>query len=169
MQRQQLTIRPFRPPKATRKETAMQVTQLSDAAQRTLATWHELLARNAMEELDALLSDDIVFRSPVAHTPYPGKAAIKLVLKTVNTVFQNFLYHRSFVSEDGRSIVLEFSAEVSGKALKGIDMLRFDDQGRIEEFEVMVRPMSGLQALAAQMAAQLAPAYATLTGKDAAA
>jgi hypothetical protein len=164
-----MTNRPSTPPKATRKETAMQVTQLSDAAQRTLATWHELLERNAMEELDALLSDHVVFRSPVAHTPYPGKAAIKLVLKTVNTVFQNFQYHRSFVSEDGRSIVLEFSAEVSGKALKGIDMVRFDDQGRIEEFEVMVRPMSGLQALAAQMAAQLAPAYATLTGKDVAA
>ena len=143
----------------------MQVTQLSDAAQRTLATWHELLERNAMEELDALLSDNVVFRSPVAHTPYPGKAAIKLVLKTVNTVFENFHYHRSFVSEDGRSIVLEFSAEVSGKALKGIDMLRFDEEGRIEEFEVMVRPMSGLQALGAQMAAKLAPAYATLTGK----
>jgi len=147
----------------------MQALQLSAAAQRTLAAWHEILERNAMEELDPLLSDKVVFRSPVAHTPYPGKAAIKLVLKTVNTVFQNFQYHRNFVSEDGRSIVLEFSAEVSGKALKGIDMLRFDEDGRIEEFEVMVRPMTGLQALGEQMAARLAPAYATLTGKGAAA
>lgn len=147
----------------------MEVNRLSDAAQRTLSAWHDLLRRNAMDELGPLLADNIVFRSPVAHTPYPGKAAIKLVLKTVNTVFQNFRYHRSFVSEDGRSVVLEFSAEVSGKALKGIDMLRFDDQGRIEEFEVMVRPMSGLQALAAQMAAQLEPAQAVLTGKGASA
>jgi hypothetical protein len=145
----------------------MEANRLSDAAQRTLSAWHHILERNAMEELDPLLSEHIVFRSPVAHTPYPGKAAIKLVLKTVNTVFQNFRYHRSFVSEDSRSIVLEFSADVSGKALKGIDMLRFDEQGRIVEFEVMVRPMSGLQALAAQMASQLAPAHATLTGKDA--
>ena len=145
----------------------MHASRLSDAAQQTLLAWHHILERNAMEELDPLLSERIVFRSPVAHSPYPGKAAIKLVLKTVNTVFQDFEYHRSFVSEDGRSIVLEFSANVSGKALKGIDMLRFDDEGRIEEFEVMVRPMSGLQALAAQMAAQLAPASATLTGKNA--
>ena len=144
----------------------MEANRLSDVAQRTLSVWHHILERNAMDELDPLLSDKIVFRSPVAHTPYPGRAAIKLVLKAVNTVFQNFAYHRSFVSEDGRSIVLEFSAEVSGKALRGIDMLRFDDQGLIEEFEVMVRPMSGLQALAAQMAGQLAPAYATLTGKN---
>jgi hypothetical protein len=63
-------------------------------------------------------------------------------------------------------IVLEFSAEVSGKALKGIDMLRFDDQGLIEEFEVMVRPMSGLQALAAKMGAQLSSSTATLKGNS---
>lgn len=145
----------------------MEVKQLPEAAQRTLAAWHHILGRNAMEELDPLLSDKIVFRSPVAHTPYPGKAAIRLVLKTVNTVFQDFRYHRSFVSEDGLSVVLEFSATVNGKGLKGIDMLRFDAQGRIEEFEVMVRPMSGLQALAAEMGARLAPSGAVLTGQGA--
>ncbi|KAA0180733.1 nuclear transport factor 2 family protein [Cupriavidus cauae] len=138
---------------------------LSDAARRTLATWHRLLERNAMEELDPLLSDRIVFRSPVAHTPYPGRDAIKLVLKTVNTVFQNFRYHRTFASTDGSSVVLEFSAEVDGKALKGIDMLRFDEEGRIVEFEVMVRPMSGLQALGAAMGERLGAARETLTGK----
>jgi len=145
----------------------MEGRNLSDAARRTLAAWHQIVARNAMEELDPLLSDEIVFRSPVAHTPYPGRAAIKLVLKTVNTVFQDFRYHRSFVSEDGQSIVLEFSANVNGKALKGIDMLRLDADGKIEEFEVMVRPMSGLQALAAEMGARLAAAQAVLAGKDA--
>jgi len=142
----------------------MEGRNLSDAAQRTLAAWHQIVARNAMEELDPLLSDEIVFRSPVAHTPYPGRAAIKLVLKTVNTVFQDFRYHRSFVSDDGQSIVLEFSANVNGKALKGIDMLRLDAHGKIEEFEVMVRPMSGLQALAAEMGARLAASGAMLAG-----
>lgn len=142
----------------------MQVQQLSSAAQRTLAAWHEILERNAMEELDPWLADDIVFRSPVAHTPYPGKAAIKLVLKTVNTVFENFTYYRSFVSEDGNSVVLEFSAEVNGRQLKGIDMLRFDAQGRILEFEVMVRPLNGLQALAEEMGKRMAPFTAVLKG-----
>ncbi len=142
----------------------MQVKQLSQAAQQTLATWHHILERNAMEELGPLLSDSIVFRSPVAHTPYPGKDAIKLVLKTVNTVFQDFHYHRSFVSEDGASLVLEFSATVNGKALKGIDMLRFDDEGRIAEFEVMVRPLSGLQALASEMGKRMAPFADVLSG-----
>lgn len=118
-----------------------------------------------MEELDPLLADDIVFRSPVAHTPYPGRAAIKLVLKNVNQVFENFRYHRSFVSDCGSSVVLEFSAEVNGKALKGIDMLRFDDQGKILEFEVMVRPLSGLQALGAEMARRMEPYKAILAGQ----
>ncbi|MGE6494971.1 nuclear transport factor 2 family protein [Cupriavidus metallidurans] len=119
-----------------------------------------------MEELDPLLSDSIVFRSPVAHTPYPGRAAIKLVLKTVNTVFKNFTYHRTFATADGLGVVLEFSAEVDGKALKGIDMLRFDQAGKIEEFEVMVRPMSGLQALGAAMGAKLASQKQVLAGQD---
>lgn len=145
----------------------MQTKQLSPAAQQTLASWHHILERNAMEELDPLLADDIVFRSPVAHSPYPGRAAIKLVLKNVNQVFQNFTYHRSFVSEDGNSVVLEFSAEVNGKQLKGIDMLRFDEQGRILEFEVMVRPLSGLQALGAEMAKRMAPHAAVLRGDGA--
>lgn len=142
----------------------MQVQQLSSAAQHTLATWHEILQRNAMEELDPLLADDIVFRSPVAHKPYPGKTAIKLVLKTVNTVFEDFTYYRSFVSEDGNSVVLEFSARVKGKQLKGIDMLRFDAEGKILEFEVMVRPLSGLEALAEEMGKRMAPHGAVLQG-----
>lgn len=145
----------------------MQTKQLSPAAQQTLASWHHILERNAMEELDPLLADDIMFRSPVAHSPYPGRAAIKLVLKNVNQVFENFIYHRSFVSEDGNSVVLEFSAEVNGKQLKGIDMLRFDEQGRILEFEVMVRPLSGLQALGAEMAKRMAPHAAVLRGDSA--
>jgi len=143
----------------------MHTVGLSPAAAQTLASWHDLLARNAMEELDPLLSDRIVFRSPVAHTPYPGRAAIKLVLKTVNTVFRNFTYHRSFATEDGLGVVLEFSAEVDGKALKGIDMLRFDQAGKIEEFEVMIRPISGLQALGAAMGAKLESQKQVLAGQ----
>lgn len=143
----------------------MQLQQLSPAALNTLASWHDILQRNAMEELDPLLSDDIVFRSPVAHTPYPGREAIKLVLKNVNQVFQNFTYHRSLVTDDGSSLVLEFSAEVNGRQLKGIDMLRFDGQGRIVEFEVMVRPLSGLQELGKEMARRMAPYAAMLGGK----
>ncbi|WP_166366461.1 nuclear transport factor 2 family protein [Pseudomonas akapageensis] len=143
----------------------MEAKNLSATAQRTLAAWHDILERNAMEELGPLLSERIVFRSPVAHRAYPGRTAICLALKTVNSVFQNFRYHRSFVSEDGTSVVLEFSASVEDKLLKGIDMLRFDDEGKIVEFEVMARPMSALQALASEMGKRLAPFKAVLSGE----
>ncbi|WER49754.1 nuclear transport factor 2 family protein [Cupriavidus sp. WKF15] len=130
----------------------------------TLAAWHEMLATHAFERLGDIMADDVVFRSPVAHTPYPGRDAIVLVLTTVNQVFQDFRYYRSFVSEDGHSVVLEFSANVDGKQLKGIDMIRFDAAGKIAEFEVMIRPLSGLQALGAAMGARLASQKQVLTG-----
>ena len=122
----------------------------------TLTRWHHCVATRDMSTLRELLHPDAVFRSPVAHKPYPGADAVQLILSTVIEVFEDFTYHRSFVAEDSRSVVLEFSAKVSGRQLKGIDMIRIDDDGRIVEFEVMVRPMSGLQALAEQMASRLA-------------
>ncbi|MBL8311801.1 MAG: nuclear transport factor 2 family protein [Burkholderiales bacterium] len=106
--------------------------------------------------LPALLAPDAVFRSPVAHKPYAGAAAVAMILQTAERVFSNFTYHRSLVSEDGQSVVLEFSADVGDKALKGIDMIRFGADGKIIEFEVMVRPATGLAALGEAMAKGLA-------------
>ncbi len=137
---------------------------IQQKVRRTLEIWHHILERNAMEELDQILSDQVVFRSPVAHTPYPGRTAIKLVLKNVNTVFQDFTYHRTLFTEDHRSVVLEFSARIDDKQLKGIDMIRFDENGLIEEFEVMVRPLSGVNALARHMGEKLAAHKALLSG-----
>ncbi len=142
----------------------MDATRLAPAVRATLEGWHRYLQSNSAADLDPLLADDVVFRSPVAHTPYPGRQAIALVLTTVNTVFENFRYHREFASDDGLNVVLEFSAEIGGKALKGADFIRFDAHGRIAEFEVMVRPASGLQALKQAMGRRLAGDKAMLTG-----
>src|SRR5690606_8767671 len=103
-----------------------------------------------------------VFRSPMAFNPYPGAQAVNLILSTVIQVFEDFVYHRELVSEDGLSVVLEFSARVGERQLKGIDLIRFDDAGQILDFEVMVRPMSGLQALGEEMGRRLAPQLAAL-------
>jgi 2,4-dienoyl-CoA reductase (NADPH2) len=87
---------------------------------------------------------------------------VALILNTVMGVFSDFKYHRQLASEDGLSVVLEFSANVGDKALKGIDLIQFDAEGKIVDFEVMVRPMSGLQALGTEMGRHLAallPAY----------
>ena len=92
----------------------------------------------------------------MANTAYASAPALILVLSTVTRVFENFAYHRQLASDDGLDVVLEFSANVGDKKLKGIDFIRFDEQGRIVEFEVMVRPLSGLQALGAAMGQRLA-------------
>lgn len=123
---------------------------------QVLDTWHAGVAARDLSCLEELLDPDAVFRSPVAHKPYAGADVVRLILGTVIQVFEDFTYHRTFVTEDSRSVVLEFSATVSGRQLKGIDMIRIDDEGRIVDFEVMVRPRSGLDALAAQMAERLA-------------
>ena len=72
-----------------------------------------------------------------------------------SSCLKDFRYHRQFASDDGLNVVLEFSARVGDKRLKGIDIIRFDEQGLITEFEVMIRPLNGLQALGAEMGARL--------------
>lgn len=137
-------------------------TSLKPAVQASLQKWHEMVAARDLSALPGILHDDACFRSPMAFKPYKSAAAVNLILSTVLTVFQDFTYHRFLASDDGLNVVLEFSARVGDKSLKGIDMIAFDEQGRIVDFEVMVRPFNGLQALGAEMGARLAaflPAY----------
>ncbi|MGH8540318.1 MAG: nuclear transport factor 2 family protein [Stenotrophobium sp.] len=121
-----------------------------------------MIASGDLGALPGLLHRDAMFRSPMAFKPYHSAQAVALILNTVLRVFQDFTYHRELVTEDGLSVVLEFSARVGDKQLKGIDLIRFDEAGKIVEFEVMVRPMSGLQALGEEMGKRLGmmlPAY----------
>lgn len=117
----------------------------------SIKRWHEMIASRDLAALQTLIHPDAVFRSPVAHTPYQGRDALVLALSTVIDVFEEFAYHREFVTDDGLNVVLEFSAHVGGKKLKGVDLIKFDDQGLIREFEVMIRPASGLMALGEEM------------------
>ena len=130
--------------------------QLSPGAAHTLKRWHTMLATADLKALPELLAPDAVFRAPMAHTPYPGAAVVSMILNTVFTVFEDFHYHRELASADGHNVVLEFSARVGDKQLKGIDLIRFNEEGKIIEFEVMVRPLSGLQALGEEMGRRLA-------------
>lgn len=129
----------------------------------SLATWHAMVASGDFVLLQSIVHPDAVFRSPVAHKPYHSAGALILALTTVSTVFEDFAYHREFTSADGLNIVLEFSAQVGGKALKGVDLIRFNAEGMIVEFEVMVRPLSALQALGAAMGARLAGGLGAFT------
>ncbi len=131
---------------------------LSAPRAATLAEWHRMLSVMDLSGLPQLLHPEVRFRSPMVHKPYEGAAITALILPTVATVFEDFVYERDFVSADGASVGLEFRARVGDRELKGIDLIRFDEDGRIVEFEVMVRPHSGLVALGERMAQKLAAA-----------
>ena len=133
---------------------------LQQEAAATLLRWHTMVDSKDLARLPELLHADALFRSPVAYKPYVGAPVVALILNTVLKVFENFVYHRELATADGLSVVLEFSASVAGRELKGIDLIRFDSQGRIIEFEVMIRPLSGLQALGEEMGRRLAPLLA---------
>jgi hypothetical protein len=104
--------------------------------------------------IEAMLAENVVFTSPVAFKPYPGKAITAAILRGVLRVFEDFQYVREIAGADGRDHALVFTATVNGKQVNGCDFLHFDEDGRIDDFMVMVRPLSGAQALAEAMGAQ---------------
>ena len=101
----------------------------------------------------ALLADDVVFRSPAVYRQYGGKEQVDALLRLVATVFEDFRYTNAW--RDGRTTILFFEANVGDRELQGIDLLEENEDGLIERFTVMIRPLSGLQAVAAAMSAKL--------------
>jgi hypothetical protein len=130
---------------------------LAPAAAASLKKWHDMIAKADLSELESIVAEDAVFRSPVANTPYPGKQVVCIVLRGAMKVFQDFVYHRELY-DDANSVCLEFAARVGDKQLKGIDLVKFGADGRIVEFEVMVRPATGVMALGEAMKATAGPA-----------
>ena len=119
-----------------------------------LAAWHAIAESRDPAGLDALLADDVVFRSPAVHTPQEGKAITTAYLSAAITVLGPTLtYVREWYADD--SAVLEFRAELDGRTVHGIDMLTWNADGRLTDFTVMVRPFTGLQKLMELMAAEL--------------
>ncbi len=119
-----------------------------------LAKWHRFVSEKDMQALSEALADDVLFRSPVLWKPGQGKAMAMLHVSSAVRVLEDFTYHRQFVGDN--AVVLEFSARVGTLSVKGVDIIQFNAEGQITDFEVMVRPANGLQALGAAMAQQLA-------------
>jgi len=119
-----------------------------------VAAWHALVESGQPAGLDALLADDCVFRSPAVHRPQEGKDVTKAYLAAALVVLGPSL---TYVGEwcDDDSAILEFEAEVDGRTVHGIDMLRWNAAGQLTSFTVMVRPLRGLEAVIAAMGAEL--------------
>jgi hypothetical protein len=105
------------------------------------------------ESGEELFREDVVFRSPFVHTPYEGRDALMFLLSNVARVFEGFRYTHQV--ETGSTAVLMFEARVGDRELQGVDILEYDEAGLIGAMTVMVRPMSGLQALGEEMGRRL--------------
>ena len=116
--------------------------------------WHAIAASQDPAGLDALLADEAVFRSPAVFTPQEGKAITTAYLSAALVVLgPSLTYHRELVTGD--SAVLEFTCELDDVQVHGIDFLRWNDDDRLVEFTVMVRPLKALNTLVQHMGAEL--------------
>ena len=117
--------------------------------------WHGLVEKRDAQGLDALLADEAVFYSPVVHTPQVGKAITKKYLAAAFHVFFNetFRYVRELQAE--RDAVLEFEVVLDGISVNGVDMIKWNDAGKITEFKVMLRPLKAVNLIHQKMAEML--------------
>jgi len=120
-----------------------------------LDAWHQVVEERNAAGLDALLADEVVFYSPVVYTPQVGKPITALYLAAALHVFGNdtFRYVREVRGE--HDAVLEFLVEIDGVSVNGVDMIRWNDAGRITEFKVMLRPLKAVNLIHEKMAALL--------------
>jgi ketosteroid isomerase-like protein len=124
--------------------------------QSALREWHRIAAERDAKGLDAILADDVVFQSPVVHTPQRGKAITTAYLTAALHVLNNehFHYTGEWTAED--SAVLNFATVIDGIEIDGVDIITWNAEGRITNFKVMVRPLKAVNKLHEMMGAMLA-------------
>ena len=130
--------------------------------------WYEVMKSNDMDKLDELLSEDVVFYSPVVYTPQKGKDITKMYLMAAGGVFgegakdevsdsnksqSNFKYIKEIIGE--KSALLEFESEMDGIYVNGVDVISWNEEGKITEFKVIVRPLQAVNMLHQKMQAML--------------
>jgi hypothetical protein len=120
-----------------------------------IARWHEVVENADPAMLEALIADDAVFLSPAVHSPQQGKAIVIKYLTAAMAVLNSGAFRYLGEWRGERTAVLEFEAEVDGLVVNGVDMIWWDEAGRITRFKVMLRPFKALNAVIARMAAEL--------------
>lgn len=120
-----------------------------------IESWHNIVRTRDASGLNELLADDVVFYSPVVHTPQVGKAITSVYLSAAVQVFGNesFRYVREIVGES--DAVLEFETEIDGITVNGVDMIKWNENGQIIEFKVMIRPLKAVNLIHQKMGEML--------------
>ncbi|MFB9839835.1 nuclear transport factor 2 family protein [Actinoallomurus acaciae] len=119
-----------------------------------MLSFRQAIEARDLAAIEPLFAENAVLNSPVAHRPYTGRAIAAAVVRGAARVFEDFHYVQEIIGVDGRDHALVFRATVNGRQVHGCDFLHLDDDGLIDELTVMVRPLSGLNALAEAMGAQ---------------
>lgn len=127
-------------------------------AQAGLAEWQRIITIQDWDALPELLTEQVGYRNPASFEPFYGKDTITAILRAVFSVFENFAYLRHFSSNTG--YVLEFSAKAGDEQLFGVDILEFDENGKISDLMVMIRPVSAVMTLATEAGKRLAEGQA---------
>ncbi|GAB3106276.1 nuclear transport factor 2 family protein [Aestuariicella hydrocarbonica] len=118
-----------------------------------LARWHKVVFEKDLTLLHELLDENVEFHSPTVWSPKQGREITAYILAMVIDIFQSFEYHREWLNPN--DFALEFSATVGDKKVKGIDLIRWNEAGKIIHFEVMMRPINGLNSLFEKMTERL--------------
>jgi hypothetical protein len=117
-----------------------------------VASWHEIVQGRDASRIGTLLADDIVFHSPVVHTPQTGKKITALYLTAAYHVLLNdsFIYVREIIGE--HDVVLEFEVEIDGILVNGVDIISWNEEAKISDFKVMIRPLKAVNIVHQKMA-----------------
>lgn len=121
-----------------------------------MAAWHQLVANKNVTGVDALLAENVVFHSPVVDTPQAGKAVTRQYLAAVFDIFSKHSFHYVREVVGDHDAVLEFLIEIDGVSVNGVDMIKWNEEGQIVDFKVMLRPFKALKVMQTRMAAILA-------------
>ncbi len=126
-------------------------------ARDNLKVWHARMESKSREELSAQLADDAVFHSPVVHTPQQGKPIVMAYLSAADEVLGNdsFRYVREIVDDSSNMAMLEFELELDGIHVNGVDIISWNDEGKIQDFKVMVRPLKAINKVWEEMGKML--------------
>ena len=127
-------------------------------------TFRDADEASAFDSIGEFFADDVVFRSPIAHRPYQGRDALSVILTAVSRVFEDFTYEREIKDAAGGDHALIFNARVGDLAIQGCDFLHYNDEGLIDQFTVMLRPLKAVLAFEERMRVEFARAMTEANG-----
>jgi hypothetical protein len=121
----------------------------------TIDVWHQVLVSGDKKKLSELIADNAVFHSPLVHKPQVGKALTMMYLGAAFQVFYNETFHYVRKLQSEKDAILEFQVEIDGILVNGVDMMTWDETGKIIDFKVMIRPMKAILLIQQKMFAML--------------